>query len=158
MSTSQEQMRRLLAMVPFLQSRPGVAVSEVATAFDITEKQVVADINLLFLCGLPGGMPDDLIEVDMDAVEGEGVIHLSNADYLTRPLRFTRDEAVSLVVALSTVSELAAGQVQAAALSAAQKLSAVTGHEDPVWLAMRTGDDRIGRTWSPPSSRAAASS
>ena len=55
---------------------------------------------------MPGLMPGDLIEIDMDAVDGEGVIHLSNADYLTRPLRLTADEALALVLALRTLREV----------------------------------------------------
>ena len=44
--------------------------------------------------GCPGGYPDDLIDVDLDALETEradGVIRVSNADYLARPLRLTPD-------------------------------------------------------------------
>ena len=46
------------------------------------------------MCGLPGGYPDDLIDVDLDALEGEegdGVIRVSNADYLARPLQLSPD-------------------------------------------------------------------
>lgn len=143
MSTSREQVGRLLAMVPYLQSRPGVTITEVADAFSITAKQVLADLKVLWMCGLPGGLPDDLIEIDMDAAQGEGVVHLGNADYLTRPLRFTRDEAISLVVALQAICGMATGSMRRAADSAAAKLSRVTGHEDPVWLAVNTGDDDL---------------
>ena len=58
------------------------------------------DLKVLFMCGLPGGYPDDLIDVDIDALEGpdglraDGVIRVSNADYLARPLRLTPDRGV----------------------------------------------------------------
>ncbi len=42
----------------------------------------------------------DLIEVDFDALEGDDVIRLSNADYLARPLRLDSTEAAALVVGL----------------------------------------------------------
>ncbi|MDO9498440.1 MAG: WYL domain-containing protein, partial [Nocardioides sp.] len=51
------------------------------------------------MCGLPGGYPDDLIDVDLDAREA-GVIRVSNADYLARPLRLTPTEASAIIVAL----------------------------------------------------------
>ncbi|MGI5950972.1 MAG: helix-turn-helix transcriptional regulator, partial [Brooklawnia sp.] len=70
-------------------------------------------------------------------------VHLSNADYLTRPLRFTRDEALSLLVALSVINQLATGDLQQAARSAAAKLSASTGEQDPVLLAIQTGDEQL---------------
>lgn len=143
MATSQTQVARLLAMVPYLLAHQGIAVNEAAAAFDITTKQLLADLNVVWMCGLPGGMPDDLIEIDMDAVEGQGVIYLTNADYLSRPLRFTRDEAVALVVALQAIREMATGEFKAAAETAAAKLSAITGQDDPVWLAVSTGDDLV---------------
>jgi proteasome accessory factor C len=55
------------------------------------------------MCGLPGGYPDDLIDVDLDALEGpeaDGVIRVSNADYLARPLRLSPTEATAIIVAL----------------------------------------------------------
>lgn len=141
--TSQDQVARLLAMVPYLQAHPGVGVAEAAEAFDITKRQLLADLNVLWMCGLPGGLPDDLIEIDMDAATSEGVIHLSNAEYLSRPMRFTPDEAVSLLVALQAVAEMTTGSSRAAAHSAAEKLSAATGQQDLVLLSVSTGDDRI---------------
>src|ERR1700712_5945988 len=81
-------------------------MTEVAAAFGITVKTLREDLNVLWMCGLPGLTPGDLIDIDMDAVDGEGVIHLSNADYLTRPLRLTADEALALVLALRTLREI----------------------------------------------------
>jgi proteasome accessory factor C len=43
--------------------------------------------------------------VDMDALEGEGVIRVSNADYLSRPLRLDSSEAAALIVALRALRE-----------------------------------------------------
>ena len=34
-----------------------------------TATQVLADLKVLLMCGLPGGYPDDLIDVDLDALE-----------------------------------------------------------------------------------------
>jgi hypothetical protein len=55
------------------------------------------------MCGLPGGYPDDLIDVDIDALtepDGDRVIRISNADYLDRQLRLTPIEATAVIVAL----------------------------------------------------------
>ncbi|MGB3953801.1 MAG: WYL domain-containing protein [Brooklawnia sp.] len=143
MSTSAEQVARLLAMVPYLRVNPGVPIAEVAKHFATTPRQVMADLRVLWMCGLPGGLPDDLIEIDMDAAEGEGVVHLGNVDYLTRPLRFTPDEAVSLVVALQAIAELATGPLKQAAETASAKLAEVTGQHEPVLLAVSTGDEEL---------------
>lgn len=97
------QVARLLRLVPLLHERHGVRVSEAATLLGVSERQVVRDLKVLFFCGLPGGYPDDLIDVDLDSLEGpraDGVIRVSNADYLARPLRLTPAEAGALVLAL----------------------------------------------------------
>jgi proteasome accessory factor C len=47
----------------------------------------------------------DLIDVDMDALEGDGVIRVSNAEYLSRPLRLAGSEAAALIVALRALRE-----------------------------------------------------
>lgn len=100
---AKEQVARLLALVPYLHARGEVRLDEAATALGVSEKQVVKDLRVLFMCGLPGGYPDDLIDVDIDALEdpdGDRVIRVTNADYLSRPLRLTPTEATALIVAL----------------------------------------------------------
>lgn len=137
MSTSQDQVGRLLSLIPYLQAHPGVTVDEAADTFGVAPGQIVRDLKIAWMCGLPGGLPDDLIEIDMDAVEGAGRIVLSNADYLSRPMRFTRDEAMSLVVALRVVAEVAAGDVADAVRSALAKLEGLADAADTRRVAIR---------------------
>jgi proteasome accessory factor C len=106
--TARDQVARLLVLVPFLHARGEVSVAEAAEVLGIDREQLVKDLKVLFMCGLPGGYPDDLIDVDLEALEGEGVIRVDNADYLARPVRFTPTEATALVVALRTMAEAAA--------------------------------------------------
>lgn len=106
MSGAQAQVGRLLALLPYLLGHPGARVDEVARLFDVAENQLVKDLNVLWFSGLPGLAMGDYIEVDMEAVEGEGVITVSNADYLARPLRLGTDEALALLVALRTLAAL----------------------------------------------------
>lgn len=97
---AREQVARLLTLVPYLHSRGQVRLDEAAEALGTTPEQVRRDLKVLFMCGLPGGYPDDLIDVDLDALESQGVIRVSNADYLARPLRLTATEATAVMVAL----------------------------------------------------------
>jgi proteasome accessory factor C len=92
-------------MVPYLLSRGEVRLDEAARHFGVSAEQVDQDLRLLFMTGLPQGMPDDLIEVDIEALEGDGVIRVGNADYLARPVRFAPAEATALVVALRAMAE-----------------------------------------------------
>jgi proteasome accessory factor C len=100
---AREQVARLLALVPYLHAHGQVRLDEAAATFGVTERQLVKDLKVLFMCGLPGGYPDDLIDVDIDALEdpeGDRVIRVTNADYLSRPLRLTPTEATAVIVAL----------------------------------------------------------
>lgn len=137
MSTSQDQVGRLLSLIPYLQAHPGIRVDDAAAAFAVSPAQIVRDLRIAWMCGLPGGLPDDLIEIDMDAVEGTGRIVLSNADFLSRPMRFTRDEAMSLVVALRVVAEVASGDSADAVRGALAKLEALTDASDTRRVAIR---------------------
>ncbi|WP_300646187.1 YafY family protein [Nocardioides sp.] len=100
---ARDQVARLLMLVPYLHARGTVHLDEAARTLGTTPKQLLKDLKVLLMCGLPGGYPDDLIDVDLDALEepeGDGVIRVSNADYLARPLRLTPTEASAVIVAL----------------------------------------------------------
>jgi proteasome accessory factor C len=125
--TSADQVSRLLALVPYLQRHPDADLEETSGAFGVSSKQLLADLDVLWYCGLPGGLPGDLIEIDMDALTASGRIRLSNADYLTRPMRFTPDEVLSLLVALRTVRELAGPSNGDGVETALAKLEAASG-------------------------------
>jgi proteasome accessory factor C len=118
----------LLSLVPYLREHDGIAMTQVAAAFGISLKTLREDLSVLWMCGMPGLTPGDLIDIDMDAVDGEGVIHLSNADYLTRPLRLSTDEALALILALRTLREIAGPGKREAVDRAMKKLEAVAGN------------------------------
>ena len=144
--TSQSQVRRLLSLVPYLREHDGAKLTDVAAAFGITVKTLRDDLSVLWMCGMPGLTPGDLIDIDMDAVDGRGVIHLSNADYLTRPLRLAADEALALILALRTLREIAGPGRRAAIDSALAKLDAVAGsaaHGEQAAVAVTTAQDEI---------------
>lgn len=128
--TSKEQVRRLLSLVPYLRDHDGVSLSEAAETFGVSPQRIRGDLSVLWMCGLPGLSPGDLIDIDMDAVDGEGVIHLSNADYLTRPLRLAADEALALILALRTLRGVAGTGEGDAIDRALDKLQSAAGERD----------------------------
>ena len=85
-------------------------VEEAAREFGVSPGTIRRDINVLLFCGLPGLGMGDLIDVDFDALEGEGVIRLSNADYLARPLHLSPTEATAVIVALRALRCGSCGQ------------------------------------------------
>ena len=123
MTGSLDHLPRLLALVPWLLAHPNTPVAEVAHEFGISEQQVRADLNLIWMCGLPGYGPGDL----MDVVWHGDRVSLSNADTISHPLRLTADEALALVAALRALLGLP-GLVQTGAVeSALAKLEAAAG-------------------------------
>jgi proteasome accessory factor C len=126
-SAAKEQVARLLTLVPFLHARGQIRLEDAATALGVPADQLVKDLKVLLMCGLPGGYPDDLIDVDLDALEGpeaDGVIRVSNADYLARPLRLTPTEATAIIVALRALRNGARDETREVVDRALAKLEA----------------------------------
>jgi proteasome accessory factor C len=117
------QLSRLLALIPWLLARPGVSVAEAAKEFGVTPKQLERDLELAFMCGLPGHLPGDLIEVDFEG----GRIHVGNADTIARPLRLGVDEAVALLVGLRALADVPGVHDRAVLDSAVVKLEQAAG-------------------------------
>ena len=118
-----ERLTRLLAMVPFLAERQGIPLAEAASQLGVSERQLIKDLELLFLCGRPGHMPDDLIEARWD----DGNVYLSNVDPIARPLRLAVDEALALMVGLRALADVPGLQDRAALDRATAKLKTAAG-------------------------------
>jgi proteasome accessory factor C len=98
---SADRLARLLNLVPYLLARPGIEVAEAAADLGVSERQLREDLELLWVCGLPGYGPGDLIDM---AFDGDRVTITYDAG-IDRPLRLTPDEALALVVALRMLAE-----------------------------------------------------
>ena len=101
MTANEERLPRLLAMVPYFLAHQGISAADAAQDFGISEKQLRRDLDLLWMCGLPGHGPGDLIDL---SYEGDSVTVIFDAG-MSRPLRLTNEEALALVVALRTLAE-----------------------------------------------------
>ena len=101
MSGTSAQLSRLLALLPYLQAHPGSRLADVAREFGVSERQLSRELDLLWVCGLPGHGPGDLIDFSF---EGDTVTVVEPAG-VQRPLRLTADEALALVVALRALAE-----------------------------------------------------
>ena len=121
MSSNKTAMRltRILSMLPFVIAHPGVSVDEVSQRFGYTRKHLIDDLNLVFLCGLPGYGPGELIDASVE----EDEVWVDMADYFSRPLRLTPPEA--LVLLASGMALTSAGQGPPALVEAVKKLSSV---------------------------------
>jgi len=124
-SANEERLPRLLALVPYLQARPGIEVAQAAADFGVTEAQLRKDLTLLWMCGLPGHGPGDLIDLSF---EGDTVSVVFDAG-MSRPLRLTAEEALALVVALRTLAETPGLADSDAVQRALAKVEAAAGGE-----------------------------
>lgn len=113
---------RLLTLIPWLTSRPGISFADAADGLGITTEQLRADLDLIFLCGY-GQLPDELIEVD---AEGDRIV-VGNADIVERPLRLGLDEAITLMVGLRALGAVPGLTDTEAVDGALAKLEEATG-------------------------------
>jgi proteasome accessory factor C len=94
---AEDRLRRILAVVPWVVAADGPAVVDVCRRFGYdSEKELQADVDLLFLCGVHPFSPDALIEVD---VAGGRIWIRYAGPYFRRPLRLTPAEGLSLLAA-----------------------------------------------------------
>lgn len=95
---------RLLDLVPYLMTHQGVAITELAKSFGTSVKEITEDLNTLWMCGLPGYTPLELIDLEFES----GFVSISNAETLATPRALDRAEALSIYMGLNLLySELA---------------------------------------------------
>jgi proteasome accessory factor C len=102
-SRTADRLARILSMLPWVIANPGASVDEVAARFGYTPKELAADLNVIFVCGLPGYGPGDL----MDAYIDEDEVIVDMADYFAASPRLTSAEALTLLA--SGMALLSAG-------------------------------------------------
>ncbi|AMT93943.1 MULTISPECIES: WYL domain-containing protein [Brevibacterium] len=122
MSSARERLTRLLSLVPYLDAHPGADLEETAAYFGIDSDTLIDDLQLLFVTGRPGHMPDDLIDASWEG----GQIFISNAEEVSVPVRLSAEEAGVLVLALDMLSSLPGLDSEAVA-TAASKLRVAAG-------------------------------
>lgn len=114
-----ERLTRILSMLPWVIANPGATVEEVCQRFGYTRDDLLKDLNLVFVCGLPGYGPGDLMDAFVD--EDEVIVDL--ADYFSRPVRLTAAEALMLLA--SGLAVMSSGAAPPALASAVAKLQRV---------------------------------
>jgi predicted DNA-binding transcriptional regulator YafY len=115
-----KRLTRILAVLPWIIEREGASTHEVVERFGYANTaELIKDLHLVFMTGLPGYGPGDLIDVDIF----EDDVFVDAADYFARPLRLTPPEALGLLAAGLTIVE--SDQAPEALRSAVDKLIAV---------------------------------
>ncbi|MBU3645524.1 MAG: WYL domain-containing protein [Candidatus Nanopelagicaceae bacterium] len=97
-----ERALRLLDLVPFVVNNQGITISELASRFSVTREEIVKDLNLLFLCGLPGYTPLELIDLSLE----DDVVVIRDPQNLSLPRNFNYSESIVLRIALAALQEI----------------------------------------------------
>ena len=123
MSPVSERLVRLLNMVPYFQANPKITYAEAASDLGVTEKQLRDDLNQLWMCGLPGYGPGDLIDFEFSG----DTIEVTFSAGIDHPLRLTSPEATGVLVALRALVDVPGMVDPEAARSAIAKIESAAG-------------------------------
>ncbi|WKG01198.1 YafY family protein [Mycolicibacterium sp. HK-90] len=125
MSQVSNRLVRMLNMVPYFQANPKVTRAQAASDLGVTAKQLDDDLRQLWMCGLPGYSPGDLIDFDF---EGD-TVEVTFSAGVDRPLRLTSTEATGVLVALRTLVDVPGMVDPEAARSAIAKIESAAGSQ-----------------------------
>ena len=98
-----ERVSGLLVMLPWVLERKRVKLADMAKQFKLTEAELMADIMMAAMCGVPPYSPDALIDVFVD--EDEVVAEVPSV--FSRPLQLNTAEVFALVTMGQAAMKLA---------------------------------------------------
>jgi proteasome accessory factor C len=122
---AEDRLRRLLVMLPWLMERGEVPLAEVAERFGMTADDVVTELELVAMCGLPPFV-DELVDVFVD----EGSVFVGVPRLFTRPLRLNAREAFDLLASARAAMELPGADHGGALARGLRKLAAAVDLPD----------------------------
>ncbi|EHI14903.1 helix-turn-helix transcriptional regulator [Mycolicibacterium thermoresistibile] len=123
MSKASTRLVRLLNMVPYFQANPRITFAEAASDLGVSVKQLREDLTQLWMCGLPGYGPGDLIDFDFSG----DTVEVTFSAGIDHPLRLTSPEATGILVALRALLDVPGMVDPAAARSAIAKIEQAAG-------------------------------
>ena len=105
------RLTRMLSLLSYAKNFPeGVSMADLATYYEVSEQEIVDDVNILWCSGLPGKSgeypPETMIEIDEGLYE-RSLLHVTDTQELDRPIPLSPSEAISLIAALQVLQELA---------------------------------------------------
>jgi predicted DNA-binding transcriptional regulator YafY len=93
---------RTMDMIPYILEHPGISINQLSTTFNVSKKEIEKDLQLAFMCGLPGYTPYELIDLTYE----EGVVSIIDPQVLNKPRNFSSNERVVIVLGLEILREL----------------------------------------------------
>jgi proteasome accessory factor C len=121
--SANDRLQRLLSLVPWVAAADGPTVDEVCRRFGLPREQLLADLDVVFLCGLYPYTPDELVEVVVE----EDRVWIRYADFFSRPLRLTPEQALALVAAGASLLAVPGADPEGPLARGLAKLAGVLG-------------------------------
>ena len=123
-------------MLPWLMKRKKVRLTDMARQFRITEQDLVADLQMAAVCGVPPYTPDALIDVFIheDWVIAEVPVVFS------RPLKLSSAELFAIVATVRAAHRMPGAPQRSALLSATRKIEKMLPVDTEVPVAIDVGD------------------
>lgn len=97
MSNPVPRLRRLLSIIPMIQRRGEVSLTELQKTLGVSKRELQGDLNAIMLCGVPPYLPNDYISVFTDG----DTVSIDYAQHFSRPARLTLQEALALRLAIA---------------------------------------------------------
>ncbi|HBX76574.1 MAG TPA: hypothetical protein DEG43_02915, partial [Acidimicrobiaceae bacterium] len=91
--TAADRVQRIVSIVPWIAARPSVPIDEVCTQFGISRADLLNDLDVVFMVGVPPYTPDELIDVLIE----DDQVSVRVGRYFERPLRLKTTEALALL-------------------------------------------------------------
>ena len=92
---------RLLDLVPYLNSNQGISIQDLARDFGVSTAQINSDLTTLWMCGLPGYTPLELMDLEFES----GYVTIRNALTLSKPRNISFDEGLALMLGLELLQQ-----------------------------------------------------
>lgn len=99
---------RTMDLIPYILENPGVSIRSLSERFSVTEKQIESDLQLVFMCGLPGYTPYELIDIVFE----DGIVSVIDPQVLDKPRRFTKSELIVIALGLEILLDISRSNLE----------------------------------------------
>lgn len=130
-----------LDIISYVAKYGSPTVEQTASHFGLSEKQLLAHLQTIMMCGVPNGLPDELIDVEWET----GAISINNAEALNAPIKLSLTEAATMLAGLASLRGLPHFEHASAIDSAYAKLQSAAvgfeGLESVLSIALRSSEE-----------------
>ena len=139
--TAADRLRRIVTILPWIAHRDGPTIDEICERFVVDRNDLLADLDVAFLIGVPPYTPDQLIDVIVE----DDRVWVKLGEYFTRPLTLSATEALGLLSAASIAAAFERAEADDPLTSAMAKLRGALGlaSEDALAVSLGSGTEHL---------------